>query len=130
MYNSRSSEDIALLRSRTEIFKYLFLPSTISEWSKLHLEIRQRETLLSFWNALTKTWRPIPKAIYNVHDPVGLKLLTRLRLGLSHLNQHKLNHNFQDCLNPLCSCSLNVDSVSHFFLHYHYYSKMHSTLLN
>ena len=68
--------------------------------------------------------------IYNVHNPVGLKLLTTLRLGLSHLNQHKSDHNFQDFLNPLCSCSLEVESVSHFFLHCHYYSNIHSTLLN
>ena len=63
-----------------------------------------------------------------VHNSVGLKLLTRLRLGLSHLNQHKLNQNFQDCLNPLCSCSLEIESFSHFFLHCHYYSNIRSTL--
>ena len=85
---------------------------------------------MTFQNALIKIGRPIPKPIYNVHNPVGLKLLTRLRLGLSHLNQHKFNHNFQDCLNPLCSCSLEVESVSHFFLHCHYYSNIRSTLLN
>ena len=85
---------------------------------------------MTFQNALIKSGKPIPKPIYNVHNPVGLKLLTRLRLGLSHLNQHKFNHNFQDCLNPLCSCSLEVESVSHFFLHCHYYSNIHSTLLN
>ena len=85
---------------------------------------------MNFQNALIKIERPICKPIYNAHNPVGLKLLTRLRLGLSHLNQHKFNHNFQDCLNPLCSCSLEVESVSHFFLHCHYYSSIRSTLLN
>ena len=53
-----------------------------------------------------------------------------LRLGLSHLNQHKFNHNFQDCLNPLCSCGLEVESVSHFFLGCHYYLNIRSTILN
>ena len=100
-----------MLYSRTDIFKYSFFPSTISEWNKLDLKIRQSKTLLTFRNALIKIGRPIPKPIYNVHNPVGLKLLTRLRLGLSHLNQHKFNHNFQDCLNPLCSCSLEVECV-------------------
>ena len=69
------------------------------------------------------------KPIYNVHNPVGLKLLSRLRIGVSHLNQHKLNHNFPDWLNPLCSCSLEVNSVSHFFLHCHYFLKIRSSLL-
>ena len=26
-------------------------------------------------------------------------------------------HNFQDTLNPLCDCSLNIESTEHFFLH-------------
>ena len=103
MYNTRSVEDVAMLYSRTDIFKYSFFPSTISEWNKLDLKIRQSKTLLNFQNALIKIGRTIPKPIYNVHKPVGLKLLKRLRL--SHLNQHKFKHNFQDCLNPLCSCS-------------------------
>ena len=130
MYIIRLLDDVATLYSRTDIFKYLFFPSTISEWNKLELKIRQSKTLLTFRNALMKIGTPIPKPVYNVHNPVGLKLLTRLRLGLSHLNQHKFNHNFQDCLNPLCSCSLEVESVSHFFLHCHYYSNIRSTLLN
>ena len=83
-----------------------------------------------FRNALIKIGRPIPKPIYNAHSPVGLKLLSRLRLGLSHLNQHKFNHNFLDCLNPLYSFSFEVESVSHFFLHCYYYSNIRSAFLN
>ena len=30
---------------------------------------------------------------------MGVRYLTRLRLGLSHFNDHKFRHNFQDCLN-------------------------------
>ena len=123
MYKTRSVEDVAMLYRRTDIFKYLFFQSTISEWNKLNLKIQQSKTLLTFRNALIKIERLIPKPIYNVHNLVGLKLLTKLRLGPSHLNQHKINHNIQDCLNRLCSCSLEVESVSHFFLYCHYYSR-------
>ena len=66
-------------------------------------------------NAFLKIDRPTPKPVYNIHDPNGLKLLTRLRLGLSHLNKHRFNYNFKECVNPLCSCSLEVEPVSHFF---------------
>ena len=67
-------------------------------------------------------------SIYNIHDPVGIKYLTRLRLGFSHLNEHKFRHNFQDCLNPLCSCGLEVETTNHYFLHCHYYSDIGKTL--
>ena len=130
MYNTRSIEDVATLYSRTDSFKYSFFPFTTSGWNKLDLKIQQSKSLLSFRNPLIKIGRPIPKPIYNVHNPVGLKLLTRLRLGHSHLNQHKSNHNLQDCLNPFCSCRLEVESVFHFFLHCHYYLNIRSTLLN
>ena len=61
---------------------------------------------------------------------MGLKLLTRLRLGLSHLNEHRFNHSFQSCINPLCSCSLAIESTTHFLLHCHHFSNIGSTLIN
>ena len=130
MYNTRSLEDVATLNNRTDIFKYSFSPFTLLEWNKLDLKIQQSKTLLTFWNAPIKIGRPISKLVYYVHNHLCLKLFAWLRLGLSHLIQHKFNHNFQDCLNPLCSCSLVVASVSHFLLHCQYYSNICSTLLN
>ena len=61
---------------------------------------------------------------------MGIKYLTRLRLGLSHLNDHKFRHNFQDCLNPLCPCSLEVESTIHYLLHFQYYNDIRKTLLD
>ena len=59
----------------------------------------------------------------------GLCLLSRLWLGLGHLNEHRFNHNFQNCFNPLCTCRLEVESTSHFFLHCLHYKDIHATLL-
>ena len=61
---------------------------------------------------------------------MGLKLLTRLRLGLNHLNEHRFNRNFQSCINPSCSCSLAIELTTHFLLHCHHFSNIRSTLLN
>ena len=59
-----------------------------------------------------------------------LKLLTRLRLGFSHLNEHRFRHNFQDRLNPLCSCSLDIENTSHYLLHCHHFSQHRIDLMN
>ena len=56
----------------------------------------------------------IPKTVNNILGPNGLKLLTRLKLELSHLNDQKLTPNFKECVHLLCSCSLEVESVSYF----------------
>ena len=86
--------------------------------------------MLTIKNSLLKIGRPAPKSVYNIHNPNGLMLLTRLRPGLSHLNEHKFNHNFKDCVNPLCSCSLEVESVPLFFLHCHYFTDIRKILFH
>ena len=34
--------------------------------------------------------RPSQNSVFDIHNPKGIKLITRLRLGLSHLREHKL----------------------------------------
>ena len=81
-----------------------------------------------FRNYLFKEIRPKPSPLYNIHNPSGIKLHTRLRLGLSHLNEHKFSHNFDDCVNAFCTCSLEPEPISHFFLYCHHYNTIQSIL--
>ena len=36
---------------------------------------------------------------------------------LSDVHEHKFKYNFQDSLNPFCSCGLNIESTAHYLLH-------------
>ena len=54
-----------------------------------------------FKKSLLKFTRTIPISLFSVADIYGIKLLTRLHVGLSHLRDHKFRHNFQDAINPL-----------------------------
>ena len=130
IYSTRNSENVETYYCRTDQFKYSFFPYSIIEWNKLDINLHNAKSFLIFRNSLLKIGRPMQNSIYNIHDPVGIKYLTRLRLGLSHLNEHKFRHNFQDCLNPLCSCSLEVETTNHYFLHCHYYNDIRKTLLD
>ena len=47
-----------------------------------------------------------------MHNPHEIKLLTRLRVGLSHLREHKFRQNFQDSLDPLRKCSWHCSNYS------------------
>ena len=49
---------------------------------------------------------------------------------MSHLREHKFKHNFQDCLNPICSCGLDIESTSHFLLHCSTFNDERFTLLS
>ena len=88
--------------------------------------IRKSKTLLCFRNKLRKTAIPKANSVYNSINPTGLKYLTKLRLGLNHLSEQRLKHNFSDCINLLCSCVL----VYHFFLHSHYFLVIWTTCFN
>ena len=48
----------------------------------------------------------------------------------SHLNEHKFRHNFKECVSPMCSCGLEIESTQHFFLPCHFYHVEISELLN
>ena len=80
----------------------------MSDWFQLDVAIRNSDSIAIFKSRLLSFIRPIQSDVYNIFDPIGLKFLTRLRLDFSHLNEHRFRHNFQDCLNPLCSCSLQT----------------------
>ena len=42
------------------------------------------------------------KSLFVIHDPAGVKLLSRVGLRFSHLNEHKFCHNFKDALSLMC----------------------------
>ena len=94
--NTRSIEDVTAFYCRIDVVKYSYFPLTILEWNTLDMQIRRSESFLSSKISLLKIGRPTAKPTYNIHNPIGFKFLTRLRLGLSHLRKHKLKHNFQD----------------------------------
>ena len=74
--------------------------------------------------------RPNQSNICNIFDPIGLKLLSRLFLGLSHLNEHKFRHKFQDCLNLLRYCNLEIEDTTHCLLLSQHFSNHRYDLMN
>ena len=113
---------------RTEYFANSFFPYT--KWNSLSPEIRKSESYKVFKNPLLKFIRPSPNTLFNVSDSLGIKLFTRVRLGLSHLTEHKFSHNFQDTINPLCPCSLESETPTHFFLRCQNFTELRKCLMN
>ena len=101
-----------------------------SRRSHIDLDVRKSKSYTIFQNTLLKLGRPNECAIWSVNNPVRLKLLTRLRLSLSHLNEHRFQPNSQNYINPLCSSSLEIESTAHFLVHCHHYTNTCLTLVN
>ena len=115
---------------RTEYFKNSFFPCVTGEWNKLNPEIGSSCSYNIFRKSLLNFIRPSASNVYDINDTMGIKLITSVRLGFSHLREHELKYNIQDTLNALCSCSIEVESTSHYFLLCHICDALRATLMN
>ena len=102
----------------------------MSDWFQSDAAIRNSELIAIFKSRLLSFIRPIQSDVYNIFDAIGFKFLTRLRLDFSYLNDHRSRHNFQDCLHPLCSCSLQTEDTIHYLLHCDHFSQHRIDLIN
>ena len=109
-YNTRNTDKITLFHTKYNFFKNSFFPSTVIEWNKLDPNLRSTASLSVFKKNLLKFIRPSRNSVFNCHNCKEIKYLTRLRLGLSHLREHKFKRSFQDTLNPFCSCGLHANT--------------------
>ena len=117
-YNIQNLKDVVTYHCRIDTFKYSLFSWTICEWNKLDLILLQSSYTI-FRNYLLTMIHHSPNLVYDIHKPLGLCLLTRLRLGLSHINECKFYHDFENYVNPLNTCSLEIESTLHFFLYEH-----------
>ena len=101
---------------RTELFRNSFLPFTVNKWNKLDSDIKNSDYYVIFRKKLLAFIGPVGNSMYGIDEPFGVKLINRLQLGLSHLQEHKFRHNFADTVNSLCSCTLETENAEHFFL--------------
>ena len=72
--------------------------------------------LNDFKKNLLKFIISFPNSVFHCHNCKGIKYRTILHLGPSHLREHKFKHSFQDTLNPFCSCGLDVETNTYFFV--------------
>ena len=61
--------------------------------------------------------RPLENSMFTCHNPIGIKYLTRIRVGFSPLRYYKFKHGFLDATDPLCSCNTGIENNVHYFLH-------------
>ena len=94
-YRTRQCNKIPAINVKHDFFKNTFFPSTIMEWNKLDWEIKNSESIVTFKKRILSFIRPSANSTFNCHNPKGIKLLLRLRLGLSHLREHKSNTVFK-----------------------------------
>ena len=128
---TRCKKSIPILNVKHDYFKIKnsFFPSTIIEWNNLDSNISNSENLALFKKRILAFIRPSASSTFHGLNPDCLKLITRLRLGLSHLSFHKFKRSFQDTLNSIGNCG-TVETTIHYLLLCPHFSNERLTLFN
>ena len=132
--------NIPLLNPNFNFFKNSLIPFTIIGWrgTTWNLLLENLKVFAVLKTNILNFIQLTLNCIYFCHGYKELKLMTRLRLDLSHLQQHKSKYNSWDTINPLCSCSHDIESIDPFsisqwkmqssFSHYFHYHLFFSPL--
>ena len=101
---------------RTNRFSNTYFQNCPYEWNQLDSSIQSCQNISEFKRKLIQLVRPPKYSIFNSHDIMGTKLLTRLRVEFSDLRSHKFRHNF-NCSSPSCLCLTGIEDNEHVLLH-------------
>ena len=105
-YQTRHIANAPSLGFKHNFFKSTFFPSAIIEWNKLDPSLRKSAGYNVFKEKILRFVRPSLNKVFQSQNPNRI-----------YRREHKFKHSFQDTLNPLCRCGLDVETTSHYFLH-------------
>ena len=128
LFGSRSVNVLNEIRCKSKNYSNSFYPDSIKCWNNIGPELRNSPNLKSFKVSILSLIRPRAKSIFGIHDPVGIKWLYQLRVGLSPLYAHKLKHNFSDTTK--CDTRNSIENLEHFFLQCIRFTEARCALLN
>ena len=72
----------------------------------------------------------IIRKTFNINDSFGMKMSTRLRLGVSNPCEHTLKDDFKDTPSPICSCRIEAKTLTHCLLHCYLFNENQANLMN
>ena len=129
--NLRARPPLYQIFARTDRYRTSFFPFCATEWNKLDSRIRDIPSISRFKRAMFDFLRPKGESNFKVTNNQGMVLLTRLRVGFSHLKEHKFRHNFSDSVDPFCNCRDNsIENTEHFLLQCSNYSNERLLMLD
>ena len=106
-HNLRNSKNIPPIKCRTEVFRRSFLPSSITLWNELPVEVRNIEAITK------KEIIQRNKLFYLGNRETNIKH-AQLRLKCSRLNGHLFLLHVID--SPRCACGSDLENSDHYLL--------------
>ena len=113
-YHRRRPLERIVPRSKTEIHRKSFFPSTTNLWNSLPDPVKTIDSIGQFKRYLSVADVTVPPYYY-VGSRQNQINHCRLRLGMSNINGDLYNRHLQD--NPQCACGHATEDAEHYLLH-------------
>ena len=116
---------------RCKSYRYMnsFFPDGITSWNNVIIHFKNIPSINILKDHILSLTRPEKKRIFGIYDPLGLRYLFQLRVGLSSLRYHKKRHNFLDTPSDECPCNHGIEDSKHFLFSCPLYATQRVTLL-
>ena len=90
-YDLRSTRNFEQDISRTKRYSDSYFNNTLYEWNQSDRAVQESSSIAIFKKNLLQVIRPVRNPVYNICDISGVKLLTRLRVIFSSLNENRFS---------------------------------------
>ena len=114
LYRHKSNNTFHEIRCKSSRYKNSFFPDGINSWNIVITHFPNIPSIGTLKGHILSLIRPVKKSIFNIHDPIGIRYLFQLRVGLSSLKSHKNRHNFIDTPSGNCICNNGIEDTNHF----------------
>ena len=102
------------IRCRSSRYMNSFFPNAITAWNNVITHFDNIPSINILKDHILSLIRPKKKKIFGIHNPLGLRYLFQLRVGLSFLRYHKKCHNFIDTPSDIYLCNHGIEDTNHF----------------
>ena len=110
---TRSKGGYIPFKYKGKYFDNSFFPNTVKMWNSLDKSTQYKECV-EFKLDLKLALKPPIFKHFKKGSKLGNKLITRIRVGRSNLNQHKFTIGLSE--SPECMCHYKTESPEHYFL--------------
>ena len=128
LYSQNSNNTFHEIRCQSSRYMSSFFPDAITSWNNIITHFVNIPSINILKDHLLSLIRPKKKNIFGIHDPLGLRYLTQLRVGLSFLRYHKKCHNFIDTPSDKCLCTHGIEDTNHFLFSCTFFAAQRATL--
>ena len=128
LYRQNNDHKFYEINCKSLRFMNSFFPNAVSTWNTVMSHFDTLPSIDISKRHILSLIRPSKKIIFGIHDPLGLRYLFQLRVGLSPLRYHKKRHNFIDTPSDECLCDNGIETSDHFLFWCPFFATQRATL--